>query len=66
MTTIIDGVLIKNDMCKNAMGGTEMMTQRLLKYVDPKLLQGVQIHVSRPSKNIFVGGRSKILKVLKI
>jgi glycosyltransferase involved in cell wall biosynthesis len=61
MSTIVDGVLIKNDLCKNAMSGTEMMTQRLLKYVDIELFQGKQIHISRPSKNIFVKEKKQIL-----
>lgn len=47
MSTIIDGELIQSEMTKKAKGGTEAMRDRLLKYVDPALLQGKAIHFSR-------------------
>lgn len=47
MSAIIDGKLIEAPMTKRAMGGTEMMRERLLRNVDPTLLEGVAIHLSR-------------------
>lgn len=61
MTTIVDGKLITNELCQNSRGGTEMMIERLLKYVDVSLLQGTQIHVSRPAKNQFYSDKKQVL-----
>lgn len=51
MSTIVNGKYIPNDMSKNAKGGTEMMSERLLRLVNPELLKDVQIHISRPCMN---------------
>lgn len=44
---ILDGVIYRNDMNKNAMGGSELITQGLVDQVSPEALSGVQIIVSR-------------------
>lgn len=59
MSCIYKGNVIDTNLSRNARGGTEMMRERLLKYVDASLLSKVAIHFSRPRevyrdvKNIF-------------
>jgi len=49
MASIIDGKFIRDEMTKNAMGGTELLAHRLVNNVDTKLMKGWQIHQSRVS-----------------
>lgn len=59
MSCVYKGKIVDTNLSKNARGGTEMMRERLLKNVDPNLLQEFAIHLSRPRevyknvKNIF-------------
>lgn len=59
MSCIYKGEIVDTDLSRNAMGGTEMMRQRLLENVDKDLLKNYAIHFSRPRqmyddvKNIF-------------
>jgi len=59
MSCIYKGNVVDTDLSRNARGGTEMMRERLLKYVEASLLSKVAIHFSRPRevykdvKNIF-------------
>lgn len=48
MSCIYKGEIINTDLSANAMGGTEMMRQRILDNVDPDLLKNFAIHLSRP------------------
>jgi UDP-glucose:(glucosyl)LPS alpha-1,2-glucosyltransferase len=50
MSVIYKGVLVESDMTRNALGGTEMMRNRLLACVDKRLLENVAIHFSRPGE----------------
>lgn len=50
MSCVYKGEIVNTDLSKNAMGGTEMMRNRLLKYVSKDLLQNFAIHLSRPRK----------------
>lgn len=61
MSVIENGLFIRSDLSKNARGGTELMAERLIKYVDPTLLKNVQIHVSRPSRNAIKPNMKQIL-----
>lgn len=61
MSVIENGLFIRSDLSKNARGGTELMAERLIKYVDPTLLKNVQIHVSRPSRNVIKPNMKQIL-----
>lgn len=61
MSTILNGILVKSNMSKNAHGGSEMMAERLIRYINRELLEKVQIHVSRTSQNIFDEGKKQIL-----
>lgn len=63
MSAIINSQLIKNEVSKNAMGGTELMAQRMVDNIDPSKLGKYHIIHSRirdeylnedPSKNILV------------
>lgn len=47
MASIIDGKFVRDEMTKNAMGGTELLAHRLVNNVDTKLMKGWQIHQSR-------------------
>lgn len=47
MSVLLNGVVADSEQSKNARGGTEMMRDRLIKYVEPELLQDVAIHFSR-------------------
>jgi glycosyltransferase involved in cell wall biosynthesis len=47
MTTVVDGKWIDSHMTQNAAGGTELMTHRLIQYVNADALKGCQIHLSR-------------------
>jgi len=47
MTEIVAGEYITNESSKNAMGGTELMAHRMIKYLDPELLKDFQIIHSR-------------------
>lgn len=48
MSCVYKGKVIETDQSKNSKGGTELMRDRLLKFVDPQLLDKVAIHFSRP------------------
>jgi len=47
MSQILDGVLITNSESSKAMGGTELMINRMLKYIPQEHFQGYQIIHSR-------------------
>lgn len=47
MTSIKDGILSVDKMVERAQGGTELLTDRLLRYVGVDHLKGFQIHISR-------------------
>lgn len=44
---ILDGKIERNEVNQKSNGGTELMTEALVKHVDPEMLDGVQIIVSR-------------------
>ena len=48
MSCVYKGQVIDTEMSKNARGGTEMMRDRLLRFVPMELLQNYTIHLSRP------------------
>jgi UDP-glucose:(glucosyl)LPS alpha-1,2-glucosyltransferase len=50
LSCIYNGNVIETEQSKNAMGGTEMMRSRLIANIDPSLLKGVAIHLSRCRK----------------
>lgn len=50
MSCVYKGEVIQSELSKNARGGTEMMRDRLLGYLNPEFLDGVAIHLSRPRK----------------
>jgi hypothetical protein len=50
MSCVYKGSVIDTDLSRNSKGGTEMMRDRLIKYVDKSLLGKVAIHLSRPRK----------------
>lgn len=47
MTQILDGKIVANEMSKNAKGGTELIIDRMLKFIPPELFNGYQIIHSR-------------------
>lgn len=47
MSLVLNGKVTDTELSKNARGGTEMMRDRLLKYVNPELLENVAVHFSR-------------------
>lgn len=47
MVQILNGELLREDITSTAMGGTEIIATNMVKYIDPELLQGVQIIHSR-------------------
>ena len=47
MSTLYKGEIIDTNLSRSAMGGTEQMRARLLKYVEPSLLNNVAIHFAR-------------------
>lgn len=47
MSIVYNGEIINTEASQNAMGGTEMMRSRLIRYVAPELLNDVAIHFSR-------------------
>lgn len=47
MVQILNGELIREDMTKAAMGGTEIIAAEMVKRINPELLQGMQIIHSR-------------------
>lgn len=59
MSCIYRGAIVDTDLSKNAMGGTEMMRERLISVVPSSILDNYAIHFSRPRqiyddvKNIF-------------
>lgn len=59
LVDLVDGKLVKDDLTRNARGGTELLADRIIANVDPDLLQGVQIIFSRPGK--LLDGYKKIL-----
>lgn len=59
MVEIVDGKLVKDEMTKNARGGTELLADRVLQVVEPELLEKVQIIFSRPQK--LLDGYAKVL-----
>lgn len=52
MSCVYKGKIIDTNLSKNARGGTEMMRERLLRYVPSSLLENFAIHISRP-RNIY-------------
>lgn len=48
MSVVYKGQVIESELSKNSFGGTEMMRERLIKNVDPQLLEKCAIHFSRP------------------
>lgn len=50
MSMIYKGEIVNTELSENAMGGTEMMRQRIIDNVDAELLKNVAIHLSRPRK----------------
>ncbi|AGR47888.1 glycosyltransferase [Sinorhizobium phage phiM7] len=61
MVEIIDGRLHRDELTKNARGGTELLADRLLNVVRAELLGKVQIIFSRPDK--LLDGYRKILYI---
>lgn len=61
MSVIYKGEIIDTNLSRSAMGGTEQMRTRLLKYIEPELLKNVAIHFSRVRQvysdvpNVFYG-----------
>lgn len=59
MSCVYKGEIVNTDLSRNAMGGTEMMRNRLIQNVNSELLKKYAIHFSRPRqmyddvKNIF-------------
>lgn len=59
MSCIYKGEIKNSELSQNARGGTEMMRERVISYVDSNLLKKFAIHLSRPRemyedvKNIF-------------
>lgn len=47
MTIIVDGEVQFNELTKNAKGGTELIIDRMIKYVDPEVMKGWNIIHSR-------------------
>jgi glycosyltransferase involved in cell wall biosynthesis len=47
VTEIIAGEFVRNELSKNAMGGTELMALRMVRDIDPELLKNFQIIHSR-------------------
>lgn len=47
MTQIVNGKIIYNELAEKAMGGTELIANRMVNSIDPKLLEGWQIIHSR-------------------
>jgi len=47
MVQIVDGNIIRNELTKNAMGGTELLAHQLINHVDTNVLKDVQIVSSR-------------------
>lgn len=47
MSKIVDGELILNELCENAMGGTELMINRMINNIPKKYLKGYEIIHSR-------------------
>ena len=50
MSVIYKGEIVDTNLSRSAMGGTEQMRARLLKYIDPELLKNVAIHFARVRK----------------
>jgi glycosyltransferase involved in cell wall biosynthesis len=50
MSCVYKGEVIQSELSKTAKGGTEMMRDRLLGYVNPDYLERCAIHFSRPRK----------------
>jgi len=59
MVEIVDGKIVRDDLTRNARGGTELLADRIIENVNPDLLKGWQIIFSRPSK--LLDGYKKIL-----
>ena len=49
MASIVDNKFLRDDMTSTAMGGTELLAERLLKYSDDEVRSAFQIHFSRPT-----------------
>ena len=50
MSCVYKGKVVDTDLSRNALGGTEMMRNRLIENLDSELLQDFAIHFSRPRK----------------
>ena len=50
MASILNGKFWRDDETSTAMGGTELLAHRLVDNVDSKLLENVEIHISRATK----------------
>jgi len=61
MVEIVDGEIVRDELTKNARGGTELLADRIHDFVDHGLLKGVQIIFSRPNK--LLDGYKKVLYI---
>jgi len=52
MSQIYNGEIIYNDMSKNAHGGTELIMDRMVKYIPKEYMEGWQIIHSRPPEEL--------------
>lgn len=50
MSAIVKGKIVDTDVSRNSKGGTEQMRERLLRYINPDLLDKVVVHFSRYRK----------------
>lgn len=61
MTAIIDGKLVRGANAEKAMGGTELMALRMIKYFDPALLERVNVIHQRVDESLLSNGKPNIL-----
>lgn len=61
MSMILNGKFIKSELCKNAHGGTEFQSEKLVANINKKLLSNFQIHVSRIRENVIDRSKKQIL-----
>lgn len=61
MTAIIDGKLVRNELAKTAMGGTELMAIRMIENIDPEILSQFNIIHQRVEDGYFANGKPTVL-----
>lgn len=64
MSAIIDGQLVRADLTKNAMGGTELMALRMIKHIPADLLKEVNIIHSRVEDPSWISDQKPNILVL--